>query len=143
VSKKEFTMIRALHAGLGLALLTACAPKDAASPAANHLAGAPWVAQEIAALPVLAAHPATLEVRSDGSVSGKSGCNGFAGASTLQGDNIAFGALAATKMACPEPQMEQEGRYFTALAASRRFLLESDTLRLLDAAGATVVLYRR
>jgi heat shock protein HslJ len=130
-------------AGLGLALLAACAPQEPPAAAANPLAGAPWVALEIAALPVLAEHPATLEVQQDGSVTGRSGCNGFAGASTLQGDSIAFGALAATKMACPEPQMEQEGRYFTALVASRRFLLEGDTLRLLDAGGATVVLYRR
>lgn len=136
-------MRNALLAGLALALLSACAPKEQPAPATNPLAGPAWVAEEIAALPVLSDHPATLEVQPDGSVSGKSGCNGFAGASTVQGDSIAFGALAATKMGCPEPQMEQEGRYFAALAASRRYLLEGDTLRLLDAGGATVVLYRR
>ncbi len=136
-------MRRALLACFGLVLLVGCAPQEPPAAAANPLAGAPWVAQEIAALPVLAEHPATLEVKPDGSVSGKSGCNGFAGASTLQGDSIAFGALAATKMACPGPQMEQEGRYFAALAASRRYLLDGDTLRLLDAGGATLVLYRR
>ena len=136
-------MRRALLACSALVCLVGCAPGAPPAATANPLAGAPWVAQEIATLPVLAEHPATLEVKADGSVSGKSGCNGFAGASTLQGDSIAFGALAATKMGCPGPQMEQEGRYFAALAASRRYLLDGDTLRLLDAGGATLVLYRR
>ena len=63
---------------------------------------------EIAAQPVF--YPATLEVKDDGSVSGKSGCNGFAGASTATADQLSFGPLAATKMACPEPQMQQEAR---------------------------------
>jgi putative lipoprotein len=124
-----------------LVLLAACATKPA--PQSNPLAGPTWVANEIAGQGVLPRHPATLDVRSDGSLSGESGCNGYAGAMTVAGETLSFGDLIATKKACPGEQMEQEARYFQALGAARRYLLDGVELRLLDEAGATLVLYRR
>lgn len=134
-----------IFAGLTLALAACVQPSSpqqpAPTPTPHPLGGTSWSAVEIAAQPVL--YPATLEVKADGSVSGKSGCNGFAGASTATNDAIGFGPLAATKMACPDAQMQQEARYFAALDATRRYLLEGNSLRLLDAGGATVVRYTR
>ena len=42
-------------------------------------------------------------------VSGRAGCNRFSGSYRRTGDNeLEFGPLAVTRMACPEPQMEHE-----------------------------------
>ena len=73
-------------------------------PQSNPLAGPTWVANEIAGQGVLPRHPATLDVRSDGSLSGESGCNGYAGAMTVAGETLSFGELIATKKACPGEQ---------------------------------------
>jgi heat shock protein HslJ len=40
-----------------------------------------------------------------------------------------------TRMACPEPVMEQEQRYLEALGAVTAYRSESATLSLLDAGG--------
>ena len=42
-------------------------------------------------------------------VSGRAGCNRFSGSYRRTGDNeLEFGPIAVTRMACPEPQMEHE-----------------------------------
>jgi len=140
----------ALVGGLLVALLAACTPTtQPASPSPNPppvvdaspLAGPVWVAIEIAKRPVLT--EATLLVQPDGTVSGTSGCNNFAGQSLTIGDAIAFDDMASTRMACADPQMQQEANYFQALTAATRYQLSGDSLRLLDAGGTTLVLYRR
>jgi heat shock protein HslJ len=140
----------ALVGAFVLALVAGCAPmsqpsQPAPKPApvvdASPLAGPVWAAIEIAARPVLT--EATLLVEADGTVSGTSGCNNFAGQSMVVGDAIAFDDLASTRMACTDPQMQQEARYYQALSAATRYRMGSDTLRLLDDSGATLVLYRR
>ena len=143
-------MRNALVGGLLVALLAACTPMtQPADPTPNPppvvdaspLAGPVWVAIEIATRPVLT--EATLLVQPDGAVSGTSGCNSFAGQSLTIGDAIAFDDMASTRMACADPQMQQEARYFQALTAATRYQLSGESLRLLDAGGTTLVLYRR
>ncbi len=126
-----------------LLLLAACGPSTQSNPANNPLAGAVWTAETISGEPVLAATPATLELTQDGQVSGQSGCNGYFGSATLDGERISFNQLASTNMACPEPQMQQEGRYHAALAEVQTYSLDGDTLSLLDGSGATVIRYTR
>ena len=144
-------MRNAVLGALALLVLSACAPMGQPSnpPPSNTtpivdaspLAGPVWVAMEIATRPVLV--EATLNVAADGRVSGTSGCNNFAGLSMVAGDSIAFDQLVSTRMACPDAQMEQETRYYQALAAASRYRLDGDTLRLQDDSGTTLVLYRR
>ncbi len=126
-----------------LTLLAACVPQQQPAPSPNPLAGATWIASELGEQPVLAQQPPTLDVQPDGSVSGKSGCNGFAGAMVVADETLTFGNLISTKIACPPPQSAQEQRYFQALEATRRYLLDGNSLRLLDDSGATLVRYER
>ena len=60
---------------------------------------------------------ATLVFSSDGSVSGDTGCNRFAGAATVNGQSLEMpGPLAVTKMFCPQPElMQQEDAILAAL----------------------------
>lgn len=62
----------------------------------------------------------TLRITSDSTGAravGVAGCNRFSGPVTQKSDSIRFGALAATKMACPAMQLES--KYFAALDKAR------------------------
>lgn len=52
----------------------------------------------------------------EGRVSGTAGCNRLTGPYTQERNQLRFGALAATRMACMGPRGEQESRVFAILA---------------------------
>jgi heat shock protein HslJ len=80
----------------------------------------------------------------DGSVSGETGCNTFAGQYTVTDTTIAFGPLATTRRAClTEAAAAQEQAFLAALAASTRFELDGNRLTLRNDAGATQVVLGR
>lgn len=65
----------------------------------------------------LADTPVTISF-ADGKISGSGGCNNYNGGFTLAGDNpfgMTVGPVVSTKMACPDPILNQETAYFTAL----------------------------
>ncbi|MFO1147270.1 MAG: META domain-containing protein [Alsobacter sp.] len=108
---------------------------------ASLLAGRDWTLASLAGTPVASdGRPASLAFTADGQVSGSSGCNRFTGRFTLTGETLSFGPLAATRMACPEPLMQQESRLFAILAAVRGFqIAESGDLVLLTVDGPQLV----
>ena len=69
----------------------------------------------------------------------------MAGTATIDGDSIAFGPLAATKMACAPAVMDQEAKFFAALDEARRWQLDQarDKLLLLDADGDALLVLTR
>jgi len=69
----------------------------------------------------------------DGSVKGHGGCNGFFGSLEKTETGLKFGPLGATRMACPEPIMNRETDFLEALQETRKFVSDSDGMRLLDA----------
>ena len=77
----------------------------------------------------------SLKFGADGQVGGNLGCNGFGGEFTQKGDQLAFGALMSTMMACPEPQMSQESTSFSILTGTVNFKLDGNTLTIYDASG--------
>lgn len=86
----------------------------------------------------------SLKFGADGQVNGNMGCNSFGGEYTQKDDQITFGALASTLMACPEPQMSQEGAAFAILTSSVNFTIDGDTLTIVDASGKNgLVLFRQ
>jgi len=131
------TRRRVIAAAATVMVPAACAPARAASP---HGA---WLAEDIAGATVPAGVATTLEIAADGAVSGSGGCNRYRGRAELGAGTIAFSPLAATRMACPGPAMEQEGRFFAALAAARRFRIEDGRLVLSAEDGSVVARLRR
>jgi heat shock protein HslJ len=87
---------------------------------------------------------ATAEFGTDGRVSGSGGCNRYSGEYTLEGDDLAIGPLAATRMACLEPEGigEQEAAYFAALARVASWSFQEERLQLRAADGALQVEFR-
>lgn len=85
----------------------------------------------------------TLEVRVDGSIGGRSGCNPYAGAWTVEGDRAHVGPLAGTKMACPTPQMEIETRYLRELEKAVGWRPHVDGIVLVDTAGDAILVFEK
>jgi len=102
------------------------------------LAGTDWVLDEFGSeddlTAVLPDTSITLNF-ADGSVNGSAGCNSYFGEFTQSGSSLTFGAIGATKMACPEPIMQQENNYLAALGIVSTFALEGDQLTLHYADG--------
>jgi heat shock protein HslJ len=71
----------------------------------------------------------------DQRVAGSAGCNRFSGTYTMEGESLSFGPLATTRMACPEPIMEQERAFLAALESTTQFTQTGDRLTLRDADG--------
>jgi len=71
-------------------------------------------------------------------VSGFNGCNRFAGAYVLAGENVEFRALSTTRMACDPAATELEGRFMQMLDATRGWRFNEGQLELLDTYGRAV-----
>lgn len=79
-------------------------------------------------------------VASDMRASGSGGCNNWFAQSDLDGVNLTFSPVAATRMACLTPGLAaQETAFFAALAATRAWSASGDGLDLLDGAGKLLV----
>jgi len=76
-----------------------------------------------------------VQFRADGVVGGSSGCNRFTGAYNQNGDELTFGPLASTRMACPPDVMEQEQQFLTMLGNVRSAEVSRPTLILKDGNG--------
>ena len=73
----------------------------------------------------------------DGRVYGSSGCNTYRGTYALDGNQITFGPLATTRMACLEPAglMEIEQTFLEWMTDAQTFILSSDHLMILRPDG--------
>jgi copper homeostasis protein (lipoprotein) len=68
------------------------------------------------------------------------GCNRLAGKFETSGETLSFGPATATRMACPPPLAELEGRLGEALELARRWQRTGNTLVLEDLQGRTLAL---
>jgi heat shock protein HslJ len=73
---------------------------------------------------------------SDGHMSGSGGCNTFNGPYQTSGRTIAMGPFATTRMACPQPVMDQEFAYLKALENATRYEFVDGRLEMRDDSGA-------
>ena len=74
-----------------------------------------------------------VEFAVDGSVNGHAGCNTFFGSLTQTDSGIEVGSLASTRMACPEPIMNRESAFLSALQQATVFEVSTDRMTSLDA----------
>jgi copper homeostasis protein (lipoprotein) len=92
------------------------------------------------ALPAAGAQPVQLRLDPDSDrVSGSGGCNRLMGGFELEGPKLRFLPLASTRMACPDPQMAFERRFFNAVELVRGWRIEGGNLLLLDADGRVLL----
>jgi len=120
-----------LLALLALPFVSACAVGSAGEPPA--LAGTRWVGVIDAALdPAMAPR---LEFIA-GRVQGYTGCNMMSGSWRVEGGEVRFGAIAATRRFCVGPGSEIEKRVLAAMGDASRVRREGDRLVIEAPGGA-------
>ena len=92
---------------------------------------------------VIGEKPVTAKFDSSGALSGSGGCNQYSATYTVTGTSISITQPITTLMACPEPIMQQESSYLSLLTKASRYNSLGDTLTFFDAAGATILVYKR
>ncbi|GHC67581.1 META domain-containing protein [Limoniibacter endophyticus] len=104
-----------------------------------------WTLAEIDGEEVQAERVPTLDIVDTGDVSGVGGCNRFAGKAEIRDDEMSFGALASTKMACDETAMQLEQVYLKAFETVASWKLEEDQSKLIlaDTQGQPVLVFGR
>lgn len=85
---------------------------------------------EGATTPAVPDSQASITFNDDGTLAGTSGCNGFGGEYSVDGDEIKFSGLVSTLMACEEPLMTQEGTVFKVLDGTASYKIDGDTLTI-------------
>ncbi len=74
-----------------------------------------------------------LQFEVDGSIKGHAGCNSFFGSLETTDDGVKLGPLRSTRMACPEPIMDRESAYLSALQQGTFFEVSGERMSALDA----------
>ncbi|NRB70389.1 MAG: META domain-containing protein [Xanthomonadales bacterium] len=125
---------------------TPVAPVEAADAAdtvgaAESLAGSAWWVEDINGLGVVDRSRSTIGFGEPGRVMGSTGCNRYQGTLEANGSALSFGPLAGTRRACPEALMNQEQKFFAAMAAVVSWKIDPDTglLHLYNEAGDSVL----
>lgn len=131
--------IAKLAALLPAAAATEASDAPAAQPGAAMMLGSAWRVVAIDGEPLADGVEITLEVDETGGFAGQGGCNRYFGTAEITAERVAFGRPAATRMACPEPAMGEEQRYFAALEAVAVWQLEGERLGLADEHGTVRV----
>ena len=73
---------------------------------------------------------AALTFSDDGTLTGSGGCNSLGGEYTVEGNQITFGAITSTLMACDEARSAQESAVMQVLTNTAEFELEDQTLTI-------------
>ncbi|MFT3894538.1 MAG: META domain-containing protein [Anaerolineales bacterium] len=80
--------------------------------------------------PAVADVDANLKFDADGKVGGSGGCNSLGGDYTVEGDQIKFGPIVSTMMACEEPRMTQEAMVAQVMTESVSYKIDGNTLTI-------------
>jgi heat shock protein HslJ len=107
------------------------------------LMGESWTVTEIGGEATSGTQP-TMTFLIAGNTAGSSSCNRYSAPYRLAGEGLTFGPAISTKMACPQPAMDQEARFLRILGRVARFEIMADgALRLLTDDGQAIVARRK
>ena len=115
---------------LPLVVLVLASCSDDEGSDATPLEGTTWTLVTVDGTPAVASDVAAEMTFADGQVSGSTGCNTFNGSYELDGDQLSFGPLASTMMACEDALATQESTVFTILDAAESYAIDGDELTI-------------
>lgn len=84
-----------------------------------------------------------IDFSEDGELTGNVGCNSFGGDYKVDGNQITFGSIISTLMACEDPIGAQESAVLQTFTDTATYTLNGDTLTITSADGTTSVLLAR
>jgi heat shock protein HslJ len=123
---------------------TSSVAPGAAAVGTPSLSGSSWRLENVAGTPAVAGIDATLEFGDGDRVSGNASCNKFSGTVKITGNLVAFGPLAATRMACASGLANaQEAAYLKALTDAERFVVDGTTLQIFSRGQASPLRFTR
>jgi putative lipoprotein len=103
-----------------------------------------WTARTIAGKPTARGAVSSLSIGKDMRAGGRGGCNNWFAQAKIEETMLAFSAVAATRMACPNDEITaQESAFFDALARTRYWRLRNDQLSLVDGNGAELAVLEK
>lgn len=114
-----------------------------AAAGSSEMTGLDWLAEDIRGGGVIDNVQTTLSISAGGEVSGSGGCNNLRGTAQLDGNSLAFGAIATTRKMCPPAVMDQEAKFLRALELTREFRFDGPYLKFLDGTGTELVRFAR
>lgn len=132
------------------AFMSACAPGNIIPPPVGEevtlsIEGTSWVLVEMNGVEPIENSEITLSFN-EGVLGGNAGCNSYGGDYVAgPGGALEIGDLFRTLMACLEPSgvMEQEDAFLAALERADSYIIDNDTLIIMDAAGASILVFER
>jgi len=116
---------------------------------ANSLAATSWSVVNInngrqAVVGMVSGSTVTMAFDTAGRVSGTTGCNRYTAAYSANGDTLRFSSVAATRMACADPAVdEQERAFLRALESVVTLGFEGDRVVLRQKDGAMAIILER
>jgi heat shock protein HslJ len=116
---------------------------------ASSLPGTSWSVMNInngrqAVVGMVSGSTVTMAFDTAGRVSGTTGCNRYTAAYRAEGDTLRFSSVAATRMACADPAVdEQEQAFLRALESVATLSFEGDSLVLRQKDGAMAIVLER
>jgi putative lipoprotein len=116
--------------------------KELAAAVQSPLIGTSWLAEDIGGRGVIDNAQTTITFDAEGRVAGSGGCNRYFGPVTIEGSTISFGDLGATRMACVPALMDQEQKFFDALAATRSYRFDDPGNKLVFLGEDSTILVR-
>ncbi len=106
-------------------------PADAVAEisfASTDLAGTSWVLEDLNGAGIGEGTHVTLDFSVKGRATGNGSCNKYFATVDISGSSIRVGAVGSTRMACATAVSLQEVKYFEALEAAHRFVIEGASL---------------
>ncbi len=84
-----------------------------------------WLAEDIGGGGVIDRLQTTLEIRPEGTAGGNTGCNAYGSRIRVEGSRVTFTDVFGTLIACSGAVGDQERKFYSALAATQRFEINS------------------
>ena len=84
-----------------------------------------------------------VDFSSQGELTGNVGCNSFGGDYKVKADEITFGAIISTMMACEDPINTQEASVLKTFTKTATYTLDGNTLTITAGDGDSVVILKR
>jgi putative lipoprotein len=112
-------------------------------PPAPRLLDLVWQAVALHGHPLDPALDISLSIAGDLRAGGRGGCNSYFAQAWMQGEQLQFSTVGATKMACLDPDAgAREAEFFAALEGTRFWRVAGAELQFLDETGAELVRFR-